>query len=796
MSKKFRFVKLLASVSLVILGLMTTNIYSNNSNIVLAADNNFADGITVDSTGDGADANIADSICDDGAGNCTLRAAIEESNEEAGTQTIGFNISGPADFTNGGQNGYTIQPTSALPNLTDTVTIDGYTQPGSLANTAVAPNPLNGRLLIELDGSSAGGSGAFGDPSNVIALRFSNGSASSTARGLIVNEFTGSAFSVNAGADNVGIKGNYIGTDYSGLVAESNNGVGVNILGPTYNSGGPSNGAIGGSNPADRNVISGNDSTSSDPNLVIGVQGISITSGSPGWIIKGNYIGIGANGTSDIGNELGGITIDYVNDLTIGGPNAGDANVFSGNGDGGIQPDGCNNIVIQGNFIGTDYSGTVAVPNGHKGISALGTTNLLIGGVNNGEGNVIANAANGDPGIFLNNGTGIGGPLGYPQDVSILGNKILNNQGLGIDLAFNGVTSNDPLDSDSGPNDYLNYPEYTNITESGGDTTVDYRLDVPAGDYRIEFFSNTAPDPSGFGEGETYLGFANITHPGGGYDYFTHTLTGVTGVTNLAMTTTERNVATPSGFGATSEFSYLDGALPLADLSLAKTLTNPEDVAIGATLTYQFTFTNNGPETIDLADFTGATIGQNNLVNDIMPADITYASNVSNANVTCFSAGPGSAPMFGPALANHSDHELVFCNWTGPSQLLANGSSFSFTFDVMVQPTSDLVFNNYAFVPSAPIVDPDATAYGAIISSGQDILDLLPTSGINNFSRAQYPLPPEPTPSPTPATNTNTNSSNSLLAQTGQAVTGLAAVIALIGLSLLLITNRNHAHKK
>lgn len=126
---------------------------------VYASDNDFSNGITVDSKTDGVDSNVGDNICDDGSGNCTLRAALQESNATAGAQTINFNITGTADFINGGQNGYTIKPTSKLPDITDTVTIDGYSQPGAQPNTAIAPQPLNGRLLVEVDGSLAGSVG-------------------------------------------------------------------------------------------------------------------------------------------------------------------------------------------------------------------------------------------------------------------------------------------------------------------------------------------------------------------------------------------------------------------------------------------------------------------------------------------------------------------------------------------------------------------------------------------------------------------------------------------------------------
>ena len=86
---------------------------------------------TVDSTGDGADSDTTDGVCDDGNGECTLRAAIEEANE-AERSTIKFDISGSGTQT--------IQPASALPTITKTVFIDGFDQPG--ARLRHFPNPV------------------------------------------------------------------------------------------------------------------------------------------------------------------------------------------------------------------------------------------------------------------------------------------------------------------------------------------------------------------------------------------------------------------------------------------------------------------------------------------------------------------------------------------------------------------------------------------------------------------------------------------------------------------------------
>lgn len=289
------YIPLFVVVFLLVLG--TTFAFSKGLKTVHAADNNLTDGITVDSTGDGADANLADSICDDGSGNCTLRAAIQESNNEAGTQTIEFNIAGSGV--------HTIQPTSVLPSLTDTVIIDGYSQPGAQANTAVAPNPLNGILLIELDGTNAG----VGQ--NSLNIRATD----TEIRGLVINRSGNDG--INIDGDNVKIYGNYIGSDPTGLIDQGNVGSGVTS--------GPSTGdaaKIGGSNPSERNIISGND-----------VGGVGTNANHDAWVVRGNYIGVAADGLTPLGNSgVGGNpSIDDVSDTIVGGPNTADANVISDN---------------------------------------------------------------------------------------------------------------------------------------------------------------------------------------------------------------------------------------------------------------------------------------------------------------------------------------------------------------------------------------------------------------------------------------------------------------------------------
>ena len=106
----------------------------------------------------------------------------------------------------------------------------------------------------------------------------------------------------------------------------------------------------------------------------------------------------------------------------------------------------------------------------------------------------------------------------------------------------------------------------------GGTVSVDFDLDVPAGDYRIEFFDNAAADPSGNGEGETYVDFYDVVaHPGGSASYST-TIAGSVGDI-IAATATEDLGAS---YGSTSEFS---GAVTVSPSGHLVSGTVFEDIA-------------------------------------------------------------------------------------------------------------------------------------------------------------------------------------------------------------------------
>jgi hypothetical protein len=148
-----------------------------------------------------------------------LRAAIEESNALAGVDTINFQVG------SGGQQ--VLSLTSTLPPITDTVIIDGTSQPSPSGGPRIL---INGQDMAE----------------RIFDVQASN----SIIRGLVLNRSKGEAI-VLAG-DNNRIIGNFIGTDFSGLSGPGNTGVGVVVIGPG------SNNVIGGTAPGEPNVIAFN----------------------------------------------------------------------------------------------------------------------------------------------------------------------------------------------------------------------------------------------------------------------------------------------------------------------------------------------------------------------------------------------------------------------------------------------------------------------------------------------------------------------------------------------------------
>ena len=287
-------------------------------------------------------------------------------------------------------------------------------------------------------------------------------------------------------------------------------------------------------------------------------------------MVQGNFIGTDASGNVALPNKQGVIVGATSTNNTIGGTTTASRNVISGNTTVGLTIySGSDNNVAQGNYIGVGADGTTPLGNGSWGVYLDSSTTIAIGGSISGSGNRIWN--NGNAGIAVSS-TGSG--------VSILGNSIRANAGLGIDLNPAGVNANDAGDSDTGANGLQNFPVLTSANSSGGSTTVAGTLNSVAGtSFRIELFASNSCDASGNGEGDTYLGFVTESTTGSGDLSFSTTLP-VALTWGQIVTATATNLATSE----TSEFSACLTAVAPAIAPIATTSAATVITATGATL--------------------------------------------------------------------------------------------------------------------------------------------------------------------------------------------------------------------
>ena len=245
---------------------------------------------------------------------------------------------------------------------------------------------------------------------------------------MVINGF-GTGIGAEYDSYNLTIAGNYIGTDPSGTSPVANY-TGISLYKSAANIGGTSGVTPGGACTGDCNVISGNTGDAIFEH---------VTSESYIETIQGNHIGADVAGMSTLANGRDGISIDLElgflqqqspSDSVIGGSANGAGNLISGNGRYGINlkdyPVG-----IQGNLVGTDVSGTAAIPNG-TGIFTFGIdVRFPIGGAGAGEANLIS--GNTFDGIRLD-GTNFASILGNLIGTQIDGIGSLGNGGVGVDL--------------------------------------------------------------------------------------------------------------------------------------------------------------------------------------------------------------------------------------------------------------------------------------------------------------------------------------------------------------------------
>jgi hypothetical protein len=356
------------------------------------------------------------------------------------------------------------------------------------------------------------------------------------------------------------IEGNLVGTNSSGTTALPNGADGIYV--------GSTGVTIGGTAAGDANVISGN-----------GKAGIEIEAPS---LVLGNLIGTNLTGTAAVANGGDGIDVEVAG-ATIGGTSAGASNVISGNAANGIFA-AVASCLIEGNLIGTDPTGTKAVPNQGAGVVlAQGSTGVSTVGVS-GSGNTIA--FNDGPGVATSPGT-TGGTIRF--------NSIFDNAGPGIDLNDNGVTPNSPNGANNTP-----------VLTSVGIANVSGTLSAsPYSTYVIDFYANPFGDASSASpQGRTYLGSTTIaTNAQGNVDFnFGYTPNSVEPFVTATAT---------DASGTTSEFSApVAYAVNASGVSLNATVGVPFQGVVASFTSSDLTATASGfMATINYGDGTPNATG-------------------------------------------------------------------------------------------------------------------------------------------------------------------------------------------
>ena len=284
-------------------------------------------------------------VNDSGAG--SLRQAINDLNLSVDpANTIEFSgLAGVAPVK--------INLATDLPEIYIPVTIDGYTQPNSQVNTATdgSTNAVPG---VELCGNGF---------SLLRGLVLVSPADDSTIRGLVVNEFGSSGILVMA--NNAIIAGNFVGTDATGTLNKRNM-AGIEL---DYGSG---------------NRVGG--TAIEDKNLVVGCYNFRGTKAaipvfqSNNNVIEGNLIGTDKTGTVSLGLSSCGIFLNASSGNTIGGVTEASRNIISGNTNGlfgVLMLDDSDSNIVQNNYIGTDLTGSFALPNG-RGVGVRVSSNNTI----------------------------------------------------------------------------------------------------------------------------------------------------------------------------------------------------------------------------------------------------------------------------------------------------------------------------------------------------------------------------------------------------------------------------------
>lgn len=487
------------------------------------------------------------------------------------------------------QNNYVgtdIQGTNAMPNGQNGVHILSAENNLIGGNLGESGNLLSGNFIagILIETKNAGDKSGNTITGNLIGTDINGNQSITNSYGIMISDgffntiggagnkrniISGNLFSgigiSGESASNNEIYGNFIGLDKAGMAKVPNDKGVVLSNGATGNT-------IGGEGDK-RNLISGN---FREGILIYGDNGKETDTKAN--VVAGNYIGVGADGTTAFGNGEEGILIMDASGNFIGGKTDSERNIIVNNLYGisivdsfpNTKPQAWENRV-EGNYIGIDALGQDGTQKMQYGIIIENASANIIGGrtthgfgqppgnviannevagiimyydiddkafdgENTVEGNVIGAASgnghgNGNGVIISNtNNNNILNNLIWKNDTTgvliytemngitlsntVSRNSIYGNGGLGIDLGEDVVTLNDEGDTDTGPNNLQNFPDLLEV-DSAGIITGTLRSTANT-PFTIEFFLNDFADPSHYGEGQMFITSQMVTTNGNG----------------------------------------------------------------------------------------------------------------------------------------------------------------------------------------------------------------------------------------------------------------------------------------
>ena len=502
--------------------------------------------------------------------------------------------------------------TAAARNVISGNNANGIEVDGSTSYPATN-NLLEGNFI----GTNAAGTlplGNLNEGVNLLAASNNTiGGTTSAARNIISGNLGfGILFSLSgtpaAPANNV-VQGNFIGTDLSGLENLGNTLSGVEISASVGNT-------IGGTAAGSGNVISGNGNASSGGQGNVAITG----AGAENNLVQGNEIGPSVTGSAPLGGGSvsgadSGITISFgASNNTIGGSAVGAGNLIVDNPAAGIT---------YFNPAGTSTTGNQIVSNSitSNGAAGVYATSATLQDL------ALTIASN----TITNNGTE-GVSLALTSGTTIVANTVSSNALDGVQIAGgsgNSILSNSlfgdggntEIELDNGANNNQPAPVLTAAATAGGSTTITGTLQAaPGTSYRIQFFSSSAAEASGAGEGQTLLNAVgtSVTTSSTGNAGINVTLP-VSVADDHRLSATATNLAT----GDTSPFSNAQAILPQVSIANTTVISSASGTT-SATFTVSLSAPASQPVTVVYATADGSALAGTDYT-AVAPTTLTFA---------------------------------------------------------------------------------------------------------------------------------------------------------------------------